>query len=125
MTVLLVRVECLCGAVAAIPEGGHFPLCGLCGRRMVTVPLGDGGQGPRAERGMGYTAELMREAEAVKRSTDKELRVRDRVYSDEDLRASLEKRGWPVEDQSPAWPQRPRLDMDDGSTYGVPPWETQ
>lgn len=122
MSVLLVRVECLCGTVAAIPEAGHFPLCGCCGRRMVTLPFGDAG-GPRRERGLGYVAELRLEQDAAKLATDRGCTDRERRYSDDDLQAGLTERGWPVESQAESWPQRPRVDMDDGSTYGVPPWE--
>lgn len=121
MSVLLVRVECLCGTIAAIPEGGFFPLCGQCGRRMV-CPSRPG----RGDHGhvRAYVATLMPEGEAVKVDRGEEMSEDEwrtnhvREYADEDLVARLEATGWPTEAQP--WPARP---SPDGLTYTAPPWE--
>lgn len=120
MTVLLVRVECLCGAIAAIPEGGLFPLCGRCGRRMV-CPL-RGGPGD-INNTWAYIAKMTPESDAahLPREIPNAAEFdagRQRKYSDEHLREALEHRGWPVDPQP--WAAHP---SPDGGSYTAPPWE--
>ena len=101
------RVECLCGKVAAIPEGGFFPLCASCGRRMVAPGEGrvvyDFAALPHPRFGP---------------DADEEFVGRGRAYSDQQLAEVLAARSWPVESQD--WP---RVPSPDGGSYTVPPWE--
>lgn len=118
MSVLLVRVECLCGTIAAIPEGGTFPLCGHCGRRMVCPLRGEPGD---INNVVAYVAARMTETEAVKeRKTSPEewLIQGHAIYTPEHLIARLESMGWPVEGQP--WPER--VNSAD-YTISAPPWE--
>jgi hypothetical protein len=110
-TVLLTRVECLCGRSAAIPEGGYFPLCGRCGRRMVA---------PATTDRVNYVSEPLETTEAVRRHVASEdgYAGHVRVYPDETLIAVLTERDWPIEPQP--WP---KVDSPDGVRYATPPWE--
>lgn len=123
MSVLLVRVECLCGTVAAIPEGGQFPLCGKCGRRMVCPLRLDGDGQWTGNQVLAYAAEIGEEQDIVRRvrSSYSEEKEQDRSpwYGRGLLREALVERGWPTE--RPPWPEIP---CGGGNTYTPPPWET-
>jgi hypothetical protein len=100
---LYTHVECLCGTTAAIPEGGIFPLCARCGRRMVC---------PDPERVTLLVAGATADRDPIP--------GRGRRYSDAGLLAGLEARKMPTEPQD--WPQ---VDPGDGGLVAVPPWEAR
>lgn len=98
---LYTHVECLCGRTAAIPEGGFFPLCGSCGRRMVCPSKG------RANLQVaGATGHLHGIPGHLRR------------YTDEQLHEGLAARGFPSLPQD--WPEVP---SPAGGSISLPPWE--
>jgi hypothetical protein len=115
-TVLWQRVECMCGRCAAIPEGGFFPLCGGCGRRMVAPP---------PDERVHYVSEGLSLDEAVRRHNEGQngelhgpIPGHAPQYSHVALFKALRERKWPTDAQD--WPKIP---MPDGHSSRVPPWE--
>lgn len=113
MSDLLLRVECSCGNMAAIPEGGFFPLCPNDGLRMMLPE--------DRSKVMAWVAEPMLESEAVRKIDRPRARVlsgSEHCYSNEELAAKRRAHGFPT--KPPDWPRRT---APDGYERPVPPWE--
>lgn len=86
-SILVVYVECACGAWDVQKEGGLLRTCPDCGERM--TPGGGGSREARREFGLGFVATLMGENDAAKVTTRNPVDGCARHYAVEDVASFL------------------------------------